>query len=176
MLILQGAQAQLFVDHFSYTNGNLAGSWTGGDSASSAIAVNSAAALTNSSLAGITGSGVIFTGGTFKKKAAPFTAQSSGTVYCSFLLNIQTAPSTVKAFVYFRNGNSATSSPELGVFLNGSSIGLGKSASSPSVSTALSAGTHLIVARYTFQAATIKSIYGWTQAHWRIMAMCRPRP
>jgi pectate disaccharide-lyase len=147
----------LLEDHFSYANGNLGAVgtsgivWTGGDGASAAITVNSSAALTHSSLSNITGSGVIYNGGTFKKKAAPFTAQTSGTVYCSFLLNLQTAPSTVKAFVYFRLGNSATSSPELGIFLSGNNIGLGKKVSSPAVSTALSAGTHLIVARYTFQ-------------------------
>jgi pectate lyase len=158
VLSLQSATAQLLEEHFAYGNGNLGASgigdsrWAGGDSASAALAVNSTAALTHSTLSGITGSGLIFSGGTFKKKAAPFTAQTSGTVYCSFLLNVQTAPSTVKAFVYFRLGNSATSSPELGVFLNGSNIGLGKKVSSPSVSTALSAGTHLIVARYSFLA------------------------
>ncbi|HVM62272.1 MAG TPA: pectinesterase family protein [Verrucomicrobiae bacterium] len=155
-LVVQSAQAQLLVEHFAYNNGSLGSSgigdgvWTGGDSPSSSIMVNSSAALTNSSLDGITGSGVIFTGGTFKKKAAPFSAQTSGTVYCSFLLNIQTAPSTVKAFIYLRNGNSATSSPELGIFLNGNSIGLGKKVSTPSASTNLSSGTHFIVARYSF--------------------------
>ena len=98
--------------------------------------MNSAAALNHAQLIGITGSGVIFTGGTFKKKAAPFTAQSSGTVYCSFLLSIQTIGGTTKAFVYLQNGNSASSSPPLGIFLDsGSHIGLGKSVSSPSVTT-----------------------------------------
>jgi pectate disaccharide-lyase len=148
--------APLLEEHFSYANGNLGASgigsalWTGGDSASAAITVNSTATLTHSALSGIAGSGVIFSGGTFKKKAAPFAAQTSGTVYCSFLLNVQTAPSTVKAFLYFRTGNSATSSPELGVFLNGNAIGLGKKVSSPAVSTTLNTNTHLIVCRYTF--------------------------
>ena len=158
VLLSWSAQAQLLVEHFIYNNGILgssgigSGLWTGGDSPSAAIMVNSAAALTNSALDEIGGSGVIFTGGTFKKKAAPFMAQSGDgtTVYCSFLLNIQTAPSTVKAFIYLRNGNSATSSPELGIFLNGNDIGLGKKVSSPSVSTTLSTGTHFIVARYSF--------------------------
>src|ERR1041384_7223432 len=95
-LLVQSASGQLLTEHFNYNNGSLGGSgvgdavWTGGDSPSTAISVNSAATLTNSQLAGIAGSGVIFTGGTFKKKAAAFTSQSSGTVYCSFLLNIQT--------------------------------------------------------------------------------------
>ena len=161
IVLAQGVQAQLLVEHFSYSNGSLGSAgigssvWTDGDSANNAISVSSTAALTNSSLTGITGSGVIFTGGTFKKKAAPFTAQSSGTVYCSFLLNIQAIGGSTKAFVYLQNGNSASSSPPLGIFLDSSSrLGLGKSVSSPGASTAsgLSAGTHFIVARYTFQA------------------------
>jgi pectate lyase len=156
-LLARSAQAQLLVEHFNYsTEGRLGNSgigdtlWTAGDSPSAALVVTNTAALTNASLAGIAGKGLLYSGGTFKKKAATFTAQSSGTVYCSFLLNIQTAPGTVKAFVYLHNSTSATGSPELGVFLNGTNIGIGKGVSSPAVSTALSAGTHLIVAGYTF--------------------------
>ncbi|HTS16353.1 MAG TPA: immunoglobulin domain-containing protein [Verrucomicrobiae bacterium] len=158
MLMVRGAQGQLLVEHFNYNNGSLGSSgigdtiWSAGDSPSVALIVTNAAALTNASLSGITGRGLQYNGGTFKKKAAAFTSQSSGTVYVSFLLGIQTAPSTVKAFVYLHNSTSATSSPELGIFLNGNSIGIGKGVSSPAVSTALSAGTHLIVASYTFQS------------------------
>lgn len=160
MLLGPSAPAELLIEHFSYNNGSLGSAgigssvWTDGDSASSAISVNSAAALTHPSLTGITGSGIVFTGGTFKKKAAPFTAQSSGPVYCSFLLSIQAIGGTTKAFVYLQNGNSASSSPPLGIFLDsGSHIGIGKSVSSPGASTAagLGAGTHFIVARYSFQ-------------------------
>ena len=162
-LLLQSVSAELLVEHFGYSNGNLgaAGSgdtvWTGGDSPNVALTVNSSAALTNNGLSGAAGSGIIFNGGTFKKKAAPFAAQSGNgvAVYCSFLLRVQTVPGSTKAFLYLQNGNSASSSPPLGIFLDGSSrIGLGKSVSTPSVNTAagLSAGTHLIVARYTFQA------------------------
>jgi pectate lyase len=156
-LLVGSAPAQLFEEHFNYsTEGRLGNSgigdtlWTAGDSPSAALVVTNTATLTNASLAGIAGKGLLYSGGTFKKKAATFTAQTSGTVYCSFLLNIQTAPSTVKAFVYLHNSTSATSSPELGVFLNGTNIGIGKGVSSPAVSTALSAGTHLVVAGYTF--------------------------
>ncbi|HVM59822.1 MAG TPA: immunoglobulin domain-containing protein [Verrucomicrobiae bacterium] len=158
IMLLRSAPAQLLVEHFNYNNGSLGGSgigdtvWTGGDSPSVALIVTNAAALTNSSLAGISGSGLRYNGGTFKKRNATFTAQTTGTVYVSFLLNIQTAPSTVKAFVYLHNSTSATSSPELGIFLSGNNIGIGKGVSSPAVSTALSAGTHFIVASYTFQS------------------------
>ncbi|HVM59823.1 MAG TPA: immunoglobulin domain-containing protein [Verrucomicrobiae bacterium] len=158
LLFLQVSQAQLLVEHFDYNNGSLGGAgvgstvWTAGDSPSVALIVTNAAALTNASLSGITGKGLQYNGGTFKKRAASFTAQTTGTVYVSFLLSIQTAPSTAKAFVYLHNSTSATSSPELGIFLNGNNIGIGKGVSSPAVSTALSAGTHLIVASYTFQS------------------------
>ncbi len=151
-------QAQLLVDHFDYNNGSLGGSgvgsaiWSAGDSPSAAIIVTNTAALTNASLAGITGKGVQMSGGTFKKRDAPFTAVSSGTIYVSFLMSVQTAGSGAKAFVYLHNSTSATGSPELGVFLNGNDIGIGKSVSSPAASTTLSAGTHFIVAGYTFLA------------------------
>jgi hypothetical protein len=159
ILFTGAANAQLLTDHFDYANGTLgsAGSgsaaWTGGDSPAAALTVSGSAALVDAALFGETGAGLVFSGGTFKKKAAPFAAQSSGEVYVSFLLNIQTAPSTTKAFLYLQNGNSASSSPPLGIFLNGAQIGLGKSVSSPAVSSsALVAGTHLVVARYTFSA------------------------
>ena len=134
VLLSSSAQAQLLVEHFIYNSGSLGSAgvgsavWAGGDSPSTAIFVSSAAALTHPSLIGVAGSGVIFTGGTFKKKSAPFASQSSGSVYCSFLLSIQAIGGTTKAFIYLQNGNSASSSPPLGIFLDsGSHIGIGKS-------------------------------------------------
>ncbi len=154
--------AQLLEDHFVYTNGNLGAAgvgnavWTGGDSPASALTVNSSAALTNAALFAPSGSGVIYNGGTFKKKAAPFAPQSGSgtTVFVSFLVQVQSAPGTVKPMVYLQNGNSASSSPPLGIFLNASTqVGLAKFAGSPAVTSAsLSAGVHLIVARYSFLA------------------------
>ena len=158
LIFAPGAHAQLLVEHFLYNDGSLGASgvgsavWTAGDSPSTSIQVSSAAALTNSQLDGIAGKGVVMSGGTFKKRAAPFTAQNSGSVYVSFLMRVQTAGSGAKAIVYLNDTTSATSSPELGVFLDGNSIGIGKNASTPVTSTTLSAGTHLIVAAYTFLA------------------------
>jgi pectate lyase len=157
--VLLGAVAngQLLTEHFAYPNANLgaAGSgdavWTGGDSASTAITVNSNAALNYAGLFGPSGSGIVFSGGTFKKKAAPFTAQTGGAVYVSFLLNIQTAGASAKLLAYLQDGNSASSSPPMGIYLNGLQVGLAKFASTPAVSTGnLSSGTHLVVARYSF--------------------------
>jgi len=162
-VVFTSAHAQLLVEHFTYSNGNLGGAgigdavWTGGDSPNVSLTVNSTAALSGAGLAGSGGSGIIFTGSTFKKKAAAFAAQTGNgtTVYCSFLLQIQIAPSGTKACLYLQNGNSASSSPPLGVFLDSSShLGLGKSVSTPGATTAaaLSPGVHLVVVCYTFQA------------------------
>jgi pectate lyase len=161
LLAPHGAPAALLLeDHFNYPDGNLGASgvgnsvWSAGDSAHSAISVGSAAALDYSGLAGATGSGVVMSGGTFKKKSAPFTSLSgdSNSLYCSFLLNIQAAPSGTALIAWMNSSGGGTGSPGLGIFLNGSQIGLGKRSSSPTAtSSALSAGTHLIVARYAFQ-------------------------
>ena len=159
LLLISSARATVLVeDHFSYTNGNLGATgigdtvWTAGDSPSVAIRVNSTAALSYPGLAGSAGSGVVFSGTTFKKRSASFTSQSNGTVYCSFLLNIQSAPASTKLFVWLHDAGGGTSSPGLGIFLNTNQLGLAKKASSPAVNSgSLGNGTHLIVARYTFQ-------------------------
>ncbi len=154
--------ALLFEDHFSYPDGNLGSSgvgdtvWTAGDSPSAALRVSGSAALLYSGLANATGSGVIFSGTTFKKRSAPFTPQSSGSVYVSLLLNIQTVPSGTKLFAWLHNAGGGTSSPGLGLFLNGYELGIAKSASNPTASTNIGPGTHLIVARYTFQPGNDK--------------------
>lgn len=158
LLIFQTSRATVLLeDHFNYSNGNLGASgvgdgvWTSGDSPSAAIRVTNAATLNYPGLADTAGSGVVFSGTTFKKRSAPFSAQSSGSVYCSFLLNIQSAPASTKLFLWLHNGGGGTSSPGLGIFLNGYEVGLAKHASSPAVTANIEAGTHFIVARYTFQ-------------------------
>src|SRR5262245_40922399 len=108
MLLAASAPAQLFVDHFAYPNGNLGSAgigdavWSAGDSPNTSLVVSSNASLTYPGLFGTAGSGVIFSSGTFKKKAASFPAQSGNgvSVYCSFLLNIQTAGSGAKLIAY----------------------------------------------------------------------------
>lgn len=160
-LSLATVSAQLLVEHFDYPGGRLGDPgigntvWTGGDSPSTALIVTNTAALTYPGLADCTGAGLLMSGSTFKKKAAPFAAQSGiGTsVYCSFLLNILTQGSLAKLILYLQNGNSASSSPPLGVFLNGDVLGIAKSASAPQVTTgSIGGGTHLVVVRYTFLA------------------------
>src|SRR5262249_21683281 len=98
---------QLLVEHFAYGNGNLGASgvgdtvWSGGDSPNISLVVSNTAGLSGAGLGGASGNGVIFNGSTFKKKAAPFTAQSGNgnALYCSFLLQIQNAPTGTKAFL-----------------------------------------------------------------------------
>jgi pectate lyase len=158
-LFAVSAQALLLEDHFDYNNGSLGGSgvgsviWTAGDSPSAAIIVTNTAALTNASLAGIVGKGVQMSGGTFKKRDAPFASQSSGAVYVSFLLNIQVSGTGTGTFLYLHDSTSATSSPELGLFLHGNDIGIGKKVNAPAAQTTLSAGTHFIVASYSFESS-----------------------
>jgi len=149
--------ALLLEDHFDYPDGNLGATgigdtvWTSGDSPSAAIRVSNAAALDYAGLANARGSGVVFSGTTFKKRSAPFPAQSNGTVYCSFLLNVQVPAGGTKLFLWLHNAGGGTSSPGLGLFLNGYELGLAKYTSSPMASTNIGSGTHLIVTRYTFQ-------------------------
>ncbi|MCX7722466.1 MAG: immunoglobulin domain-containing protein, partial [Verrucomicrobiae bacterium] len=149
--------ALLLEEHFSYPDGNLGAAgigdtvWTAGDSPSAALRVSSTAALSYPGLMGATGSGIIYSGTTFKKRSAPFPAQSNGTVYVSFLLNVQTPPSSTKLFAWLHNAGGGTSSPGLGLFLNGYELGIAKYGSSPTATTNIGPGTHLVVARYTFQ-------------------------
>ena len=149
--------SQLLVEHFDYPNGRLGDAgvgsalWTGGDSPSTAVMVTNVAALVYPGLTDCCGAGVLMSGGTFKKKAAPFGPVSSGEVYVSFLLSIGEPGNASKLILYLQNGNSASSSPPLGVFLNGTTIGIAKYSSSPQATiSGLGVGPHLIVVRYRF--------------------------
>jgi len=149
--------SQLLVEHFDYPNGRLGevgvGSalWTGGDSPSTALMVTNVAALAYPGLPDCSGAGVVMSGGTFKKKAAPFGPISSGDVYVSFLLSVRDPGDASKLILYLQNGNSASSSPPLGVFLNGTSLGIAKYSSSPQATiSGVGVDLHLVVVRYRF--------------------------
>ena len=148
-----------FTDHFTYSDGNLftvaPGVWDAGGSAGSEFMVSTNAALTaptNFALA--SGKGVKWQpGGTARRNIVQFSSQTGGEIYVSFLLNNVTAPGSSRLIAYLENvAGSTVSSPQLGVFLNGTTLGVGKKASSPAVTTTLSDGTHLVVVRYTFLA------------------------
>jgi pectate disaccharide-lyase len=154
-----------FHDAFTYAEGNLytvaAGVWDAGGNTGSEITVSSAAALTApAGLATASGKGVRWSpSGTARRAVAQFTSvpnTDNNTVYASFLLSIQTAPSSgVKLIGYLESSTSSTTSPQLGIFVDSSSrIGIGKKATSPAVlSSALGTSTHLVVVRYTFLAS-----------------------
>src|SRR5206468_2483656 len=90
--------------------------------------------------------------GTARRAGVQFTAISTNSIYVSFLVNVQVAPSGPKLMAFLESSSSSTTSPQLGIFVDaGPKIGIGKKASSPTVESAtLAAGTHFVVVRYTF--------------------------
>ena len=148
-----------FTDHFTYSDGNLysvaVGVWDAGGSAGTEFTVSNSFALTApTNFAAASGKGVKWQpSGTARRNIVQFTSQSSGEIYVSLLLNNVTPPGSSRLIAYLDNvAGSTVSSPQLGIFLNGTTLGIGKHASSPAVATNLSAGTHLVVVRYTFLA------------------------
>jgi len=152
-------QSLPFTDHFAYSEGDLfsvaSGVWGAGGGAGPEFTVSTNAALTSpSGFAASLGKGVLWQpSSTARRNLVQFSFVASGEVYASFLISIQTAPSSgSRCFAYLENTTSSTTSPQLGIFVDGtSSIGVGKKATVPAVtSSPLSAGTHLVVVRYTF--------------------------
>ncbi|HEX5218296.1 MAG TPA: immunoglobulin domain-containing protein [Verrucomicrobiae bacterium] len=76
-------------------------------------------------------------------------------LYASFLLNVQTMPSTSRRIAYFRNSTSSGNA-SAGIFLNAAGqLQVVKSSDTPAaaVTSALGTGTHLIVMRYRWVSA-----------------------
>lgn len=103
-----------------------------------------------------------------RSRGAVFTSQSSGTVYASFLLKVETAPTLDRRLIVFLsnvNSGQPTGGP-LGVWIETDGrLSVSKSVNSPntpavqptmvaSTASALAAGTHLVVVRYTFNGGT----------------------
>jgi pectate lyase len=165
---IQSAQAVTlpFTDHFAYSDGNLytvaSGVWDAGGSAGTEITVANGAALTSpSGFAAASDKGVaISSSGTARRNVLAFTSTSSGEVYASFLLNVTSVTTGTRIVAYLENTTSSTTSPELGVFLDSSgTIGIGKNATSAGATTALGAGTHLVVVRYTWGASAVADLW-----------------
>jgi pectate lyase len=158
---LPGVQAAVqslpFTDHFGYSDGNLfsvaSGVWDAGGSAGSEFTVTNGAALAApSGFAAASGKGVKWQpSSTARRNLVQFTSVSSGEVYASFLINVQSISSS-RVVAYFENTTSSTTSPQLGVFVDNGLIGIGKKATSPGFTTSLTSGPHLIVVRYSFVA------------------------
>lgn len=156
----------------SYGNGTLMGAgatttvWDFGNSGTSlgAIVTNSAA-LAHVGLVGSNSHGLLITGtpSATRNRAASFTAQTFGAgnpvLYASFLVNIQTPPvgSANRLFAGFSSTGSGTSlSGVCGVWVDSAGqLFISKNSSSTPATTntaALSAGAHLVVMRYQWNA------------------------
>jgi hypothetical protein len=113
------------------------------------------------------------TGG--RSRGMVFASQSSGSVYASFLLNVETPPTLDRRlFVILTDGTAAqpTGGP-LGVWIETDGrISISKSVSSPNTpavqpapvaisANPLSAGTHLIVVRYKFDELADDEVAMW---------------
>jgi hypothetical protein len=151
-----------FADPFSYAEGNLfavaTGIWDSAGNTGSELSVATASTLSApAGLVAASGKGVRWSPSGIARRAAvqfaavPNTDQNA--IYVSFLLNIQTPPSSgAKLIAYLESSSSSTTSPQLGIFVDSSSrCGIGKKVSAAAVnSQALAAGTHFVVVRYLF--------------------------
>jgi pectate lyase len=151
---------------FNYSEGNLiavsGGNWILGNGSSTLeIAVSNSAALSSpSGFPAAAAKGVRRApSGSARRAAIQYTSvpnTDSNTVFVSFLLNIQNAPGGTELIGYLDNNSTSQGSPQCGIFVDSSSrVGIGKKSSSPAFTSGsgLAAGTHLIVARYTFLAS-----------------------
>jgi hypothetical protein len=175
MLLAQISQSAVqtlpFTDHFNYAAGNLpavapAGVWDVSGQSGAEITVQTNAALT--SPPGFTnslGNGVRWQpSGTARRAMMQFgpIANTAGTaVYASFLISVQTAPSSSKQVVYLNNANTQPSSAQpLGVWVANGTIGIGKSGN-PAFTTPIDNGTHLVVVRYAFTGTSTDQADMW---------------
>ncbi len=172
LLLLPAAQAAVqtlpFVDHFTYTAGNLytvgAGVWDAAGSAGVELTVANAAALTAPTyFAAASGNGVKWTpDGTARRSIVQFSPATSGTLFASFLINVVSPPSSgSKLVAYFDSSTSQPSSPQLGFFVSNGSLGIAKKGSTPATSVSAGSGTHLVVVRYTFTGTSTDQVDLW---------------
>ena len=154
-----------YYDAFNYPEGNLAANgapnWSAGGSSTTSleIAVSNSAALTApAGFPAAAGKGVRRApSGTARRAVLQYTsvpALDGNTMYVSFLLNIQTNPASAQLIAHLDDTSASDGSPSAGIFVdNGPKVGIGKNSSSPgfTMATNLGSGTHLVIARYTFQ-------------------------
>ena len=164
-LMLQSAQAVVqtlpFGDPFNYPEGKLidgsAGVSVAGNDGAEISVSNSAALTSPSGFAASSGKGVkVSTSGTQRRAVVQFTSVGNtdgNVVYVSFLLD-GSGISSSKMIGYIDNTTSSVGSPKVAILAGGGTIGIGKSSSSAGFSTSLSAGTHLIVVRYSFRSGS----------------------
>jgi len=171
ILLARSASGTLyFNDSFNYSDGANLGSATGGGGAAwnlsggdvSQIKVDAASAQTapaGYAVGSALGVAVTPTGSR-KATGVPFNGTTGiavtngNVVYASFLLNVQTLPSANLRVAYMHNGASTQGGIEVMVSGTGQ-VGIQKKGSGTtfvSGTPVASAGTHLVVMRYTFQS------------------------
>lgn len=149
-----------FYDGFNYTTGSdLAGqgNWVAASGAGT-IKVGAAglshAALTN----GVGKDVTLIPAGTAARTYVNFTSQTSGSVYFSFLLKINSLPSAQSIIGFASGSTSSDTTPSLGFFVKNTTgqLAVGINTSSPQFSSAnLDTGqTYLVVVGYTFGTST----------------------
>ena len=160
-----------FTDHFAYSQGDLpavapSGVWDVSGQSGVEITVQTNAVLTGpSGFAAASGNGVRWQpSGTARRNMiqfGPIANTAGAAVYASFLISVQTAPSTSKQVIYLNNSNTQPSSAQpLGVWVANGTIGIGKSGN-PAFTTSIDNGTHLVVVRYTFTGTTTDQADMW---------------
>jgi len=151
-------------DSFAYTQGNnLAGEgdWVAA-SGSGTIKIG-AASLSYAGLTNGSGNDVALTpSGTAARTYVNFAAQSGGSFYVSFLLKVNTRPSTQSIIGFASGSTSSDTTPSLGLFVKSTGeLAVGINTSSPQFSTApLNVGeTHLVVIGYTFGSTDVAEVW-----------------
>lgn len=151
-------------DAFDYTPGsNLAGlgSWVSA-SGSGTIKIGSA----NLTYAGLTNGGgldlALVPSGTAARTYVSFPAQSSGSFHTSFLLKVNSRPSTQAILGFASSSTSSDTTPSLGVFIKATGeLAVGINTSSPQFSSSpLNVGeTYYVVIGYTFGATDTAEVW-----------------
>lgn len=156
-----------FYDPLNYSDGQLytvgAGVWDAGGNTGPELAVSNAFALTApTGLTNATGKGMRWLpSGTARRSMIQFTPPTSGSIYVSFLMNVVSAPGSAKLVAYLDSSTSQPSSPQLGFFVGGGTLGIGKKTSTPGATTSIGSGTQLIVLRYTITGTTTDTVDFW---------------
>jgi len=145
------------------TSGSSGNFWEVGNSPSTSQVITNTAALSYVGLAPDTAAtplGLRGPSGVGRTREATFTAQTSGTVYASVLLNLQSYPSANRAIFGLTSANSGTPNPgtgSVGVWVNaaGQLLISKNNQTTPATNTTVPLPlntTHLVVISYTFVA------------------------
>lgn len=163
-LVVRAAVTFPFYDGFDYVSGNnlaAQGSWVAA-SGSGTIMVGPAnlsyAGLTNATGQNVT----LIPTGSAARTSLNFAAQSSGTFFISFLLKVNSFPSSQTIIGFASSSTSSDTTPSLGVFIKSTGeLAVGINTGTPQfTSAALTAGqTYLVVIGYTFGSTDTADVW-----------------